>query len=214
MHQAACPIYLSAGSAVTLLRPSAQHGRQPLYQDQRRRSFGKLWLLRAQAPASQTTSRDATPSSPTSGSSSKCRPRRSVRALVVARHRTRPRIAHDPRVLQARRVSWLPVALNQHLLYRPLEFAWYSQAHVCYAYLNDVPSSNGLNQRVQASRTSKWFSRGWTLQDPIAWLRSLSFGRRTVDAAAPRDVRFSGHCFRYEWMHGGARRSGDNSGSI
>ncbi|PIL33652.1 hypothetical protein GSI_04275 [Ganoderma sinense ZZ0214-1] len=47
-------------------------------------------------------------------------------------------------------------------------FAWYSRAHVCYAYLYDVPTSGSLHRRESAFRTSRWFSRGWTLQELIA----------------------------------------------
>jgi hypothetical protein len=42
---------------------------------------------------------------------------------------------------------------------------------VCYAYLADVSSSNALNSRSgkesEFSR-SRWFTRGWTLQELIA----------------------------------------------
>ncbi|KAI3325662.1 heterokaryon incompatibility protein-domain-containing protein [Xylariaceae sp. AK1471] len=40
-------------------------------------------------------------------------------------------------------------------------FRWYSNAKICYAYLADV-----TNQQELAS--SRWFSRGWTLQELIA----------------------------------------------
>ena len=53
-------------------------------------------------------------------------------------------------------------------------FAWYSQAHVCYAYLYDVSRSGSLHRRESAFRKSRWFSRGWTLQELIA-PRSLVF---------------------------------------
>ncbi|KAE8363541.1 hypothetical protein BDV27DRAFT_129784 [Aspergillus caelatus] len=39
-------------------------------------------------------------------------------------------------------------------------FAWYQEAEVCYAYLADVP-------RVRFEE-SRWFTRGWTLQELIA----------------------------------------------
>ncbi|KAI1429098.1 heterokaryon incompatibility protein-domain-containing protein [Xylaria sp. FL1777] len=40
-------------------------------------------------------------------------------------------------------------------------FRWYSNAKVCYAYLADVTHQDGL-------ASSRWFSRGWTLQELIA----------------------------------------------
>ncbi len=47
-------------------------------------------------------------------------------------------------------------------------YTWYEQAQVCYAYLMDVPS-NGNGANIDASfRSSRWFTRGWTLQELIA----------------------------------------------
>ncbi|KAI0854040.1 HET-domain-containing protein [Daldinia vernicosa] len=46
-------------------------------------------------------------------------------------------------------------------------FAWYESAYVCYAFLEDIHDLAGLPQ-------SRWFTRGWTLQELIA----------------PNDVRF------------------------
>jgi hypothetical protein len=43
-------------------------------------------------------------------------------------------------------------------------FRWYQDAAVCYAYLADVPSQPDLLQ----FSCSRWFSRGWTLQELLA----------------------------------------------
>jgi len=43
-------------------------------------------------------------------------------------------------------------------------FKWYSNAAVCYAYLADVELSNLENSFSK----SRWFQRGWTLQELIA----------------------------------------------
>lgn len=40
-------------------------------------------------------------------------------------------------------------------------YQWYGAAQVCYVYLNDVKSQENLTG-------SKWFTRGWTLQELIA----------------------------------------------
>ncbi|KAE8143740.1 hypothetical protein BDV38DRAFT_276820 [Aspergillus pseudotamarii] len=40
-------------------------------------------------------------------------------------------------------------------------YRWYQEAEVCYAYLADVPSRKGFKE-------SRWFTRGWTLQELIA----------------------------------------------
>jgi hypothetical protein len=48
-------------------------------------------------------------------------------------------------------------------------YKWYQQAEVCYAFLSDVPLDNE-HRAVPGSafRRSKWFTRGWTLQELLA----------------------------------------------
>ena len=50
-------------------------------------------------------------------------------------------------------------------------YRWYQKAEECYAYLADVPHSSH-NQTISATapefRKSRWFTRGWTLQELIA----------------------------------------------
>jgi hypothetical protein len=43
-------------------------------------------------------------------------------------------------------------------------FSWYRNASICVAYLSDVSSQIGIDEFGR----SKWFSRGWTLQELIA----------------------------------------------
>lgn len=48
-------------------------------------------------------------------------------------------------------------------------FLWYSDSQTCYAYLSDVPSfADDHSAENSAFRTSKWFGRGWTLQELLA----------------------------------------------
>lgn len=49
-------------------------------------------------------------------------------------------------------------------------FTWYRRSHVCYAFLEDVPfaSIRECSQAGSAFRESRWFTRGWTLQELIA----------------------------------------------
>jgi hypothetical protein len=50
-------------------------------------------------------------------------------------------------------------------------FRWYQNAARCYVYLSDVskPDAGVDDQRAwEAFRKSRWFSRGWTLQELIA----------------------------------------------
>ncbi|KAF4472623.1 het domain-containing [Fusarium albosuccineum] len=46
--------------------------------------------------------------------------------------------------------------------------SWYEQSQVCYTYLVDVPSDLGQNEQEYAFRNSRWFTRGWTLQELLA----------------------------------------------
>jgi hypothetical protein len=48
-------------------------------------------------------------------------------------------------------------------------YHWYKKASVCYVYLSDAT-------RLDASAKSRWFSRGWTLQELIAPSRVEFFG--------------------------------------
>lgn len=50
-------------------------------------------------------------------------------------------------------------------------FAWYARAEICYVYLSDVGSgSEQVNQEDDPLdfRKSRWFTRGWTLQELLA----------------------------------------------
>jgi heterokaryon incompatibility protein (HET) len=49
-------------------------------------------------------------------------------------------------------------------------WTWYQSASVCYAYLGDVPGVNvaTFETRKEALNSSRWFTRGWTLQELIA----------------------------------------------
>ena len=52
-------------------------------------------------------------------------------------------------------------------------FAWYQNAIICYAYLSDVPSDTAVmalppHPPNSLFRRSRWFTRGWTLQELLA----------------------------------------------
>lgn len=48
-------------------------------------------------------------------------------------------------------------------------FAWYQRADVCYVYLTDIPSQPPCGtDLLELIGSSRWFSRGWTLQELIA----------------------------------------------
>jgi hypothetical protein len=49
-------------------------------------------------------------------------------------------------------------------------YRWYEESKVCYAYLEDVPGEepSGAVEINEALSNSRWFTRGWTLQELIA----------------------------------------------
>ncbi|KIX92489.1 uncharacterized protein Z520_11809 [Fonsecaea multimorphosa CBS 102226] len=57
-------------------------------------------------------------------------------------------------------------------------FKWYRDSHICYAYLSDLENASDLTQ-LQASR---WFTRGWTLQELIAPQRVRFYDKWWVEA--------------------------------
>jgi hypothetical protein len=47
-------------------------------------------------------------------------------------------------------------------------YRWYADAHVCYVYLSDVLIHRNLAETTSDLQKSKWFTRGWTLQELLA----------------------------------------------
>ncbi|KAI0769311.1 HET-domain-containing protein [Trametes elegans] len=47
-------------------------------------------------------------------------------------------------------------------------YQWYAQAGVCYAFLHDVDGAHDPRALGSQFRQSRWFRRGWTLQELIA----------------------------------------------
>lgn len=52
-------------------------------------------------------------------------------------------------------------------------FRWYRNAQTCYVYLSDVTADHMATTQTpppweSAFRNSKWFTRGWTLQELLA----------------------------------------------
>ena len=65
-------------------------------------------------------------------------------------------------------------------------YQWYASASVCYAYLHDVCMEEDGSVSDTSFRRSRWFTRGWTLQELIA----------------PKDVHF----LSAEWRWLGTKR--------
>lgn len=47
-------------------------------------------------------------------------------------------------------------------------YRWYQEARVCYAYLEDVHDVDKDDANHTKLKSSRWFTRGWTLQELIA----------------------------------------------
>ncbi|KAI1081349.1 HET-domain-containing protein [Whalleya microplaca] len=47
-------------------------------------------------------------------------------------------------------------------------FQWYKQSSVCYVYLDDVSAESDPFSDSSEFRNSRWFTRGWTLQELLA----------------------------------------------
>ncbi len=56
-------------------------------------------------------------------------------------------------------------------------FRWYHEAAICYAYLSDVVPVNGASNFDAAFAASRWFQRGWTLQELIAPLKMRFYNK-------------------------------------
>jgi Heterokaryon incompatibility protein (HET) len=72
-------------------------------------------------------------------------------------------------------------------------FRWYHDAAKCYVYLSNVSArkrdNNGQTQRTweSAFRISKWFTRGWTLQELLA-PKSVEFFSREGDLLGDKNM--------------------------
>ncbi|KAJ0385039.1 hypothetical protein COL922a_007175 [Colletotrichum nupharicola] len=56
-------------------------------------------------------------------------------------------------------------------------FTWYQKADVCYAFLADVSSIDDPSNAESQFRRSRWFERGWTLQELLAPSRVRFYNR-------------------------------------
>jgi len=63
-------------------------------------------------------------------------------------------------------------------------FSWYENASICYAYLEDVfigDSPDSIPNIELKIENSKWFTRGWTLQELIAPIKVHFFDKHWVE---------------------------------
>ena len=68
-------------------------------------------------------------------------------------------------------------------------YRWYQNATVCYVYLSDVAS----HDRTEEFASSRWFTRGWTLQELIAPM-SVRFYTRTWEFIGTKSTMCQNLC--------------------
>jgi hypothetical protein len=68
-------------------------------------------------------------------------------------------------------------------------FCWYQRSKVCYAYLADVPdlTLDGLSDGLSFT-SSRWFTRGWTLQELIAPQNLVFFSHNWHDIGTKKSL--------------------------
>lgn len=68
-------------------------------------------------------------------------------------------------------------------------FKWYQKSQVCYVYLSDVPTGLSIKKHSTAGsefRRSKWWKRGWTLQELIAPNTVIFYDSKWVEIGTKR----------------------------
>ncbi|KAF1815945.1 HET-domain-containing protein, partial [Eremomyces bilateralis CBS 781.70] len=69
-------------------------------------------------------------------------------------------------------------------------YRWYQKSSVCYAFLSDVQYCASSNTLVQPDiRNSKWFLRGWTLQELIAPSTLVFYSREWKEIGTKSSLR-------------------------
>ncbi|THU96270.1 HET-domain-containing protein [Dendrothele bispora CBS 962.96] len=70
-------------------------------------------------------------------------------------------------------------------------YPYYRDSTVCYAYLNDVPSTSEQDPeaKISAFRNSRWFTRGWTLQELIAPSKVIFFSAKWTPIGTKTGLR-------------------------
>lgn len=68
-------------------------------------------------------------------------------------------------------------------------FQWYRDAGICYAYLSDVDSSEDPMTEASSFTRSRWFTRGWTLQELLAPAELVFLGSDWVEIGTKKTLR-------------------------
>ncbi len=83
----------------------------------------------------------------------------------------------DTVCIDKRSSSELSEAINS--MYR-----YYERSDICYAYLEDISSGETAHKKIMGSR---WWTRGWTLQEPIAPKEVVFYSTDWFPIASKRD---------------------------
>ncbi|KAK2594104.1 hypothetical protein QQS21_008207 [Conoideocrella luteorostrata] len=67
-------------------------------------------------------------------------------------------------------------------------FRWYQQASICYAYLSDVSSGENSTHPGSDFFSSRWFLRGWTLQELLAPQELRFYNQKWTIIGTKRDM--------------------------
>ena len=71
-------------------------------------------------------------------------------------------------------------------------YRWYKNAVVCYAYLFDISVSVGRTDSPRKKlRESRWFTRGWTLQELLAPTFVIFYDRDWIDVGTKHSLQHS-----------------------
>ena len=68
-------------------------------------------------------------------------------------------------------------------------YSWYRNAEVCYAFLADVSEVEDPDSPNSTFRNSRWFTRGWTLQELLAPSSLIFYGRDWGDIGSKGSMR-------------------------
>ena len=70
-------------------------------------------------------------------------------------------------------------------------YTWYEGSSVCYAYLHDVEKQKSMSDYARensAFRSSRWFKRGWTLQELIAPRKVVFYAKDWTEIGTKHDM--------------------------
>ncbi|KAL1909839.1 hypothetical protein Sste5344_004346 [Sporothrix stenoceras] len=67
-------------------------------------------------------------------------------------------------------------------------YRWYRESSICYVYMEDVPNEDDVLEPGAAFSQSRWFTRGWTLQEMLAPVELHFYNTSWNIIAAKQDI--------------------------